>query len=240
VTKALREGKAHTHWIDIQENYERSVLAFVDALYTNEKFLLDFSRLQKKLAYFGALSSIGQLVLKITSPGIPDFYRGLEIWDLSLADPDNRRPVDFSRRVAMFDELKTHTNARALLKHWSDGRLKMFVTWKLLNFRRERRSMFLDGEYIPLQVTGARSNHIIAFARRRQDEWCVVAVPRLCASLTRVGSPPIGQKVWGDTQIELPPGLPERGQHAFTDRSTSTSRVSDLFETVPFAVVDAS
>jgi (1->4)-alpha-D-glucan 1-alpha-D-glucosylmutase len=75
VTKALREGKAHTHWIDIQENYECSVLSFVDALYANEKFLRDFSRLQKKLAYFGALSSIAQLVLKIASPERPTLSR---------------------------------------------------------------------------------------------------------------------------------------------------------------------
>src|SRR6185436_10940801 len=107
-----------------------------------------------------------QLVLKITSPGTPDFYRGTEIWDLSLADPDNRRPIDFSHRVATFEELKKQTNARALLKSWSDGRLKMSVMWKLLNFRRDRRQLFLDGEYIPLRVTGARSNHIVAFARR--------------------------------------------------------------------------
>jgi (1->4)-alpha-D-glucan 1-alpha-D-glucosylmutase len=237
VTKALREGKTHTSWIDIDEAYERRVLSFVDLLYSNEAFLKDFLRLQNKVAYFGALSSLSQLVLKITSPGIPDFYRGTEIWELSLADPDNRRPVDFSTRRTMLNDLKKHSNPPALLKSWPDGRLKMYVTSKLLRFRREHSGLFRDGEYIPLHVTGQRSNHVIAFARRLCGQWCLVAVPRLCASLTRAGSPPKGEKIWRDTEIEIQQGMPLRGRDIFTDRDVSTGLVSDLFAILPFAVV---
>ena len=205
VTKALREGKTHTNWIDVNEEYETRVRSFIDSLYSNDGFLRDFGRFQRKIAYFGALSSLAQLVLKIASPGVPDFYRGADAWDLSLADPDNRRPVDFAARIQMLEELRKRARPHELLKHWPDGRLKMYATWKLLNFRRAYPDLFREGEYIPLRVTGARANHIIAFARRLHEQWCVVAVPRLCASLTRSGSPPLGEKVWHGTQIELPP-----------------------------------
>jgi len=236
VTKALREAKTHTSWIDINEKYEEQVLSFIDSLYSNETFLEDFGRLQKKIAYFGALSSLSQLILKITSPGVPDLYRGTELWDLSLADPDNRRPVDFSTRQKIFDEVKNETKLPNLLKRYSDGRLKMFVTWKALQFRRTHSDLFTQGEYIPLRVKGAQSNHVIAFARYLHRSWCIVAVPRLFASLTRAGSAPIGEKIWADTQIELPPGMPARARNVFTNEEVSTRMVSDLFATLPFAV----
>jgi (1->4)-alpha-D-glucan 1-alpha-D-glucosylmutase len=238
VTKALREAKTHTSWIDINEEYEEQVLSFVDSLYSNETFLEDFGRLQKKIAYFGAFSSLSQLILKITSPGVPDLYRGAELWDLSLADPDNRRPVDFATRQKIFDEVKNETKLPNLLKRYSDGRLKMFVTWKALQFRRTQSDLFTEGEYIPLRVTGAQSNHVIAFARYLHKRWLIVAVPRLFASLTRAGSAPIGEKIWRDTQIGLPSGIPARGTNVFTNEEVSTGMASDLFTTLPFAVVD--
>jgi (1->4)-alpha-D-glucan 1-alpha-D-glucosylmutase len=240
VTKALREAKKHSSWINIDEEYERGVLCFVDSLYTNDAFLKDFGRLQKKVAYFGALSSLSQLVLKMTSPGVPDVYQGTELWDLSLADPDNRRPVDFSVRSRMLDELNRRANPRELLKHWTDGRIKLYVTWKLLRLRRDRVELFGTGDYIPLRVTGAGANHIVAFARKLGGEWCVVAVPRLHASLNRAGSPPVGEKVWQDTRIELPEGLPSTGRDAFTGREVSIGSVSELFKVLPLSVVTPS
>jgi len=238
VTKALREAKAHTSWIDINEGYEQRVLSFVDSLYANETFLNDFLRLQKKVSYFGVLTSLSQTVLKIASPGIPDFYRGSEIWDFSLADPDNRRPMDFGSRIDMLEALKDEHSLGDILKHWSDGRLKMYLIWKLLGFRRENMELFAEGEYVPLRVLGARSEHVIAFARRLHDRWCIVAVPRLCASLVRTGSLPIGKKVWLDTRIELPRGVPAHAQNIFTGKDVSQGRVSELFEILPFAVTE--
>src|SRR5207302_6128918 len=163
-----------------------------------EAFLKDFTQFQTKIAYYGALSSLSQLVLKVTSPGVPDFYRGTDSWDFSLADPDNRRPVDFSSHIEMLEHLKKHANLRELLKSWADGRLKLYVTWKLLNFRRKHSELFLQGEYIPLRIAGPRTNHLIAFARRLHDDWCVIAVPRLLAKLGR------GKTLWRDTSIERP------------------------------------
>src|SRR4029077_18396482 len=114
------------------------------------------------------------LTLKITSPGVPDFYRGTDVWDLSLADPDNRRTVDFSHRIDMLDGLKRSADPTELLNSWEDGRLKLYVTWNLLNFRRAHAKLFLEGEYVPLKVTGSRADHVIAFCRRIHNDWCVV------------------------------------------------------------------
>lgn len=240
MSKALREAKTHTSWIDINEDYESRVMTFLGSLYTSREFLSEFARLQKKIAYYGALSSLSQLVLKATSPGFPDFYRGAEVWDLSLADPDNRREVDFSRRAEMLKGLRQASGPGDLLKHWGDGRIKMYVTWKLLQFRREHADLFSQGEYIPLRVTGARSNHIIAFARHLHDQWCVVAVPRLCASLTRVGSPPLGKRIWRNTQIELPSAAPRLWKNILTDDDVSAKMlVSELFAKLPFGAIEA-
>lgn len=186
MTKALREGKTHSNWLDINEDYERRVLSFVDSLYANQRFLRDFSRFQKKIARFGELNSLSQLALKLTVPGIPDIYRGTETWDLSLADPDNRRPVDFTARE----------------------NLKFYLTQKLLHLRRSHPGLFLDGEYIPLGVTGRRSGHIIAFARRLHDEWCIVAAARLFTKL--------GKRAWQNTVVELPDDAPTHWTNVVT------------------------
>ena len=238
VTKALREGKTHTNWMEINRSYESRVLSFIDRLYANNAFLKDFMRLQDGIGYFGALSSVSQLILKIASPGIPDFYRGNEVWDLSLADPDNRRPVDFASRVEMLHSLKDHGNPAELLKNWRDGRLKMYITWKALQFRRSHEDLFHEGEYLPLRIAGARENHIVAFARRWRDQWCVVAVPRLMARLTRRGTPPLGEKVWRDTMVELPPDAPSQLTSVLTGEPLSTPlRASQLFSKLPFSLL---
>jgi (1->4)-alpha-D-glucan 1-alpha-D-glucosylmutase len=237
VIKALREGKAHTNWIDINESYERGALSFLHSLYTDDRFWRDFLRLQKTVGYFGALNSLSQLILKVISPGVPDFYQGTEVWDLSLADPDNRRPVDFTSRAAMLADLATGANLPALRDNLADGHLKLYVTSRLLHFRRQQPDLFREGGYVPLRVTGARSNHIIAFARRLHGQWCIVAVPRLCASLTRAGSAPVGKKVWRDTQIEMPADMPKRAKDILTSQEADSNRIADLFRTLPFAVI---
>src|SRR5262249_14767951 len=115
--------------------------------------------------------------------------------------------------------------------------LKMYVTSRILQFRREHRDLFHQGEYIPLRVTGERADHVIAFARHLHDEWCVVAVPRLCVSLTRSGTPPLGEKVWQDTQIELPADCPTQATDVFTQKELSIKLAADLFDSLPVAVL---
>ena len=237
ITKALREGKTHTSWVDIDENYERRVHEFLESLYASRTFLADFQRLQKKVAYYGALSSLTQVVLKATSPGLPDFYRGSELWDFSLADPDNRRPIDFSSRMRRLQKAQRST-PQELLKNWEDGSLKMFVTWKLLEFRRESPDLFLKGDYIPLRTAGRHKDHVIAFARRFRSKWCLVAVPRLCASLTRIGVPPLGARVWKRTTIHLPSAAPSSWMNILTGESLeSPGACSSLFHELPIAVL---
>jgi (1->4)-alpha-D-glucan 1-alpha-D-glucosylmutase len=232
VTKALREAKTNTCWIDIDEDYERRVFSFVEQLYGNNQFIDDFSRFQEKVAYFGALSALSQVVLKIASPGVPDVYRGTEVWDLSLADPDNRRPVDFASRKEMLEKLQHGVELKNLMENWSDGRLKMYVTWKLLNFRRDHPDLFQKGEYIPLHVSGKRANHVVAFARRLHDQWCLAAVPRLYALLGEAG--------WGDTVIDTPPGAPATWQHVLTgDAVPSPLRAAEIFRYFPLATLSA-
>jgi (1->4)-alpha-D-glucan 1-alpha-D-glucosylmutase len=232
VRKALREGKTHSSWIDVNGDYERQVLEFVDGLYSNEKFLRSFAKLQIEIDWYGALSSLSQLILKMTSPGVPDFYQGTEVWNYSLADPDNRRPVDYASSLGMFDRLKQVSDSAELLRDWFDGRIKLYLTWKGLNFRRSKAALFSNGEYIPLRVTGPRRRHVIAFARRLGDDWCVVAVPRLFAKLGR-------NPVWKNTAVELPEGAPTLWKNVFTNEPLSAPLLAEnLFATLPFALLE--
>jgi (1->4)-alpha-D-glucan 1-alpha-D-glucosylmutase len=238
ITKALREAKTNTSWIDINEDYESRVLLFVEGLYSSQEFTKDLDPFQKKLEYFGALSSLSQLVLKITSPGVPDIYRGTELWDFSVADPDNRRPVDFALRNDALGKLQNGFQLNNLVENWSDGRLKMYVMWRLLNFRREHSDLFQQGEYIPLRITGTSADHVVAFARRLHDKWCLVAVPRLYASLSQAGSLPEGQPVWQDTEIETPPGAPASWTHILTGRTvTAPLLASEIYRDLPLATL---
>jgi (1->4)-alpha-D-glucan 1-alpha-D-glucosylmutase len=236
VVKALREGRTNTSWIDADAEYERRVLAFVERLYATPRFIRDLTAFNQKIAWFGALSSLSQLVLKVASPGVPDFYRGAEMWDLSLADPDNRRPVDFGLRIAALRRLKQRSSPSQLLKNWSDGRIKLYVTWKALTFRRRHSALFLDGDYLPLEVRGKRKGYLVAFARRLKDQWSIAVVPRLVA---RMGSIlPMGPRSWGDTAVVLPEGAPQHWENIFTGEQISTPlRASKLFKTLPWAIL---
>jgi (1->4)-alpha-D-glucan 1-alpha-D-glucosylmutase len=230
--KAAREAKVHTRWIAPDLDHEEALLAFVGAVLepqTENGFLKDFRSFQETVAWFGALNSISQVVLKVVSPGIPDFYQGSEIWDFSLVDPDNRRPVDYDRRRALLKELQ-HLEAKSpatlwprLLYRWRDGAVKLFVTAKALKCRREHTALFREGEYLPLMSRGARRRHLIACARRRGGSWVVAVVPRLISQLTGVGQPPLGPVVWGKERLPLPPGAPEVWQDVFTGEALSGS-----------------
>jgi (1->4)-alpha-D-glucan 1-alpha-D-glucosylmutase len=139
----------------------------------------------------------------------------------------------------MLQKLQHGIQLRDLGENWSDGRLKMFVTSKLLNFRREHPDLFQQGEYIPLHVTGARADHVIAFARRLHGKWCLVAVPRLYASLSQAGSLPVGQTVWQDTAIEMPPGAPASWRHVLTGDTISAPLLAgEIFRDLPLAVLE--
>ena len=161
----------------------------------------------------GIFNSLSQTLLKITSPGIPDFYQGNELWDFSLVDPDNRRPVDYRRRKDLLDELMRMESAagpletaREVVATRNDGRIKLHLTCKALNFRRENREVFESGRYLPLTVEGTCREHVCAFERSTNDSSIMVVVPLFCSRLIRDSSGlPLGPEVWRDTRIIQPP-----------------------------------
>ena len=217
--KALREAKVHTSWLSPDTGYEQAVTRFIEAILDRRRpnmFLQTFQPFQTRVAEIGIYNSLAQLLLKITAPGVPDFYQGTELWDLTLVDPDNRRPVDYGQRQRLLAEVTERATRIAgdaaapepiaeLLERRRDGRIKLFVMTQALAARARMRRVFEEGAYVPLTTTGSRRECVFGFARRHEDGIALACVPRLVATLTPDASgPPIGSGVWGDTRIELP------------------------------------
>lgn len=250
--KAVREAKAITGWIKINQEYEDALLYFIDSILensANNRFLSDFVEFQAKIAYYGALNSISQLLLKITSPGVPDFYRGTELWDFSLVDPDNRRPVDFEKRKRLLDSLtQKQVNGEPppideLLTSWKDSRIKLYVIYKALNTRREYQEVFQKGDYLPLDISGERQDNICAFARRYGDKWALVAIPRFFTQLSEAMMLPIKKQVWQEARIILPGNAPRQWHNVFTDEAVvgvKSIALAELFYKFPVALLTPS
>jgi (1->4)-alpha-D-glucan 1-alpha-D-glucosylmutase len=206
--KALRESKVHTSWLSPDDEYEAAVERFTRAILERGRtnlFLQAFEPLQSRIAQFGVYNSLAQLLIKITAPGVPDFYQGTELWDLNLVDPDNRRPVDYEARRRALADLQ-HADPSALLAARCDGRVKMFVATRALTARAAWRDSYERGGYTPMATSGSRAGCVFAFARGA----VVTCVPRLIVTLTPDGSAPLGPSVWGDTQIALATARPLR------------------------------
>ncbi len=251
--KAVREAKLHTGWFEPNADYESALIAYIDAIfdgYPSSAFFADFLAFQKQVAFYGLLNSLSQVLLKIASPGLPDFYQGEELWDLNLVDPDNRRPVDFLLRRRLLDELKQldHDGRESLLENllttWPDARIKLYLIWKALNFRRDHRELFERGEYLPLSAAGKQKESLFAFARRHENEWVLAVVPRLLSRVVGVEEMPLGRSAWTTTSIGLPPGSPLEWHDVITGQSLRARkrssqmflRVADLFRAFPVAL----
>jgi (1->4)-alpha-D-glucan 1-alpha-D-glucosylmutase len=218
--KAIREAKQNTSWINRNTEYESAVSSFVHALLTPDaekgkkngkknRFLADFVPFQRRVSRIGLWNSLSQTLLKLTAPGVPDTYQGNELWDFSLVDPDNRRPVDYALRQQMFNRVRESSGdpdaLARLLETPEDGRLKLHLIWKTLSLRQQQPDLFHQGEYLPLTVTGPRADHVIAFVRKSESTSVLVVVPRLIATLLNdTDAPPIGRRIWDDTNILLP------------------------------------
>jgi (1->4)-alpha-D-glucan 1-alpha-D-glucosylmutase len=212
--KALHEAKVHTSWINPDADFDNAIQEFVHRILdenTSGPFLQDFRAFQGRVSHYGLFNSLAQTLLKIASPGVPDTYQGTELWDFSLVDPDNRRPVDYERRRKMLGDLQANAApdqsemVRSLVSTKEDGRIKLHVTYRAQHCRREHPGLFSAGEYLPLEAEGAMADHLFAFARRAGDAVAVVAVPRLLASLTLdIAQLPLGGAVWQDTRLLLP------------------------------------
>jgi (1->4)-alpha-D-glucan 1-alpha-D-glucosylmutase len=185
--KAAREAKQETSWLDPDEGYEAGLARFIDGILADRSFIEDFDALAQRVALLGALNSLTQLALKAAMPGIPDFYQGTELWDLSLVDPDNRRPVDFAARARALEQVGDAAGAHALVETWQDGRIKLALTQRLLAWRRTCGAVFAHGDYRPLAVEGAHRDHVIAFARVHGRDAAVLIAGRHFAALTEGG-----------------------------------------------------
>jgi (1->4)-alpha-D-glucan 1-alpha-D-glucosylmutase len=222
LTKAIKEAKAHTSWINPNQFYDQAVVDFVEKTLSGPRagrFLADFLPFQRRIAHLGMINSLSQVILKIVAVGVPDFYQGTELWDYSLVDPDNRRPVDYLHREQLLKSLEpalvgafanppTDRTAAVteMLNHWVDGRIKLYITALGLRLRRQHRTLFLDGQYAPLAVVGEKANHIVASLRVHGDDRVLAVVPRLVGGLVgEVPALPIGEECWMQTRLLLPP-----------------------------------
>jgi (1->4)-alpha-D-glucan 1-alpha-D-glucosylmutase len=231
--KAAKEAKVNTSWINPNQAYDDALQEFVGAVLDDFLFRDDFQVLWSRVAQYGMYNSLAQTLLKLTVPGVPDLYQGNELWDFSLVDPDNRRPVDYAQRRQMLSTLRERLRptgpdlvafARELLDTWKDGRIKLYLTHQTLVYRREHPALFQLGAYIPLDSAGSRQKHVCAFARQHEQHAIVVVVPRF---LTRIlldpDVRPLGPQVWGDTWLTLPETCAGQYYHnVFTGESVST------------------
>jgi (1->4)-alpha-D-glucan 1-alpha-D-glucosylmutase len=236
MAKAVHEAKVNLSWInddpayvEALENFVEKALSPASAGHPNS-FLMQIEAFMPAIHFFGAINSLAQRVLMITSPGNPDIYQGTELWDFSLVDPDNRRPVDYELRQRLLSELDHRAESgnlaemcTELLSHYQDGRIKMWATMQALRARRDRRDLFHLGEYRPLQTIGPRQRHVVAFARERNNQVAIVAVPRLSYTLAAGAvRAPLGE-LWQTTEVSVPPRTPEFLENVFTGERIKVS-----------------
>jgi (1->4)-alpha-D-glucan 1-alpha-D-glucosylmutase len=240
MAKALKEAKLNTSWIQPNENWDDAMQEFVARILEagpRNKFLPVFLPVAAEIARLGAINSLAQTVIKLTAPGVPDIYQGTEIWDDSLVDPDNRRPIDYARRREMLTQIE-NVPANELMQCWPDGRIKIRLTQRLLHLRRENPELFREGIYEPINFGGAFADCAIGFVRRHRDRAIIVIVPRLSS---RVGFPPIGDR-WQDTHVVLPAGKSNL-RDVFSDRKVrvdnSQLRLAVAMSQLPFAVLQS-
>ncbi len=233
--KALREAKRHSGWIAPNEPYEAAALEFVDRILAEDSnFRPDFLEFQSVLAKFGAHNALSQLLIKIASPGIPDFFQGSELWQFTLVDPDNRRPIDYKQRMSMLETIRRREAedpvalVRELAQNPQSDEMKLFVTYRALQFRKSNRDLFVRGEYIPLRATGAHADHICAFARRLEGRSAIMVAPRWQSKITD----------WADTNLDLPAAQEYRD--ALTGLIPASGRVADLLAHFPISLLNST
>jgi (1->4)-alpha-D-glucan 1-alpha-D-glucosylmutase len=227
--KATREAMVHTRWTRPNLAHEEGLKAFVAAILDearNGEFLGHFAVFREQTAFYGMLNSLSQTLLKITTPGVPDFYQGSELWDFRLVDPDNRGTIDFARRISALksvlqsgaEDLQTFTEE--LMRNWNDGRIKLYLIWKALNCRQKNAALFTDGDFVRAQVSGDRAGHVTAFFRNLNGKGAVVLAPKWMAR-SRMKTDAEGlRQFWGETTIAMPERGPRRWQNIFTGEET--------------------
>jgi (1->4)-alpha-D-glucan 1-alpha-D-glucosylmutase len=255
--KAAREAKVNTSWMSPNEAYEEGLLSFISAILQQTPgnlFLKDFRKFQKKISHYGMYNSLSQTLLKIASPGVPDFYQGTELWDFRLVDPDNRRPVDYEMRIKMLAEIKGRESAEGplkiiaeLMEKWQDGRIKMFLIYKALQFRGANQLIFENGEYLVIEAKGQKAANVCAFALRSESMTVLVITPRFLTELApMIGQRQFNDEVWADTHVVVP--IDEAGtkyRNVFTGEGVTAInhdgqtglRLAEVFRYFPVALL---
>jgi (1->4)-alpha-D-glucan 1-alpha-D-glucosylmutase len=251
MVKAAREAKVHTSWISPNEAYEQALRDFVTSALDpgpDNPFPPDLLRFLDVVLRPGLLNAVSQVVLKVASPGVPDFYQGTELPEFRLVDPDNRRPVDFDHRRRLLAQIQREADSDAALLAarllaGTDGRLKLWVTSRALVLRHSRAELFECGDYEPLEASGPREQEVVAFARTHQGHTVIAAVGRF---LTRLPDPPTGESAWGDTTVKLSPGAGVLWRDALAGhemRATNGGavhlRLADVFRHLPVALLES-
>ena len=238
--KAFKEAKVNTSWTAPNAAYGDAVRSFVNALLADgSDFRRNFEPFQRRVSHFGLLNSLSQTLVRLTAPGVPDTYQGTELWDFSLVDPDNRRPVDYTRRRDLLGQVKRpDVSAAELFASKDDGRIKLLLTHRALLARRDNPGLFTAGSYEPVSATGPFAEHLFAFVRRHEGKAALVVAPRLLTAISPAADkPPVGA-AWRDTTLSLPDGLgPMRD--VLTGRAIPTDRdvaVADLFAELPLCL----
>ena len=243
MAKAVKEAKVHTSWVNPSNEYDSAISEFVHATLLgpgSAVFLRSFAPFASLVAFFGAINSLTQLTLKLASPGVPDFYQGGELWDLSLVDPDNRQPVDFETRTRMVTGCGAPVQDS--WQHWNTGEIKLRLTSAGLQARRAFPKLFVEGSYEALVAEGPAAEHVVAFSRRFQGQWLVAMGLRKGARLVgfRAEPPHWAERLTG-TSIRLPEGAPARFQDLFTGQvlegANSRFEPSQALATLPCALL---
>ena len=262
MVKAIREAKINSSWINPDTPYEEALTNFIDSILQRSErdpFIEDFTLFQNKISYFGMFNSLSQTLLKITSPGVPDFYQGCELWDFSLVDPDNRRPVDFTARQEMLNRLKKGMKraggmftdfAGRLFASWADGAIKLYVIYSALTYRKEHYPLFRHGAYASLAPEGVLKELVCAFARVGDDNVAITAVPRFLTRILRsVDEKPFGNELWQDTTIPIPDEIQPKAYYNIFTGETITAverdgamhlRLGEVFANFPVALLSSS
>jgi malto-oligosyltrehalose synthase len=247
--KAAREHKQRTNWIDPSSRYERSLMTFIGTTARDARFQRDLSRFVKSVGPAAATNSLAMTVLKCVVPGVPDFYQGSELWDFTLTDPDNRRPIDFKRRQKVLARLpppdapKSTLSAvtQSLLRTWEDGAIKLYTVRALLHLRRDHSDLFARGSYEVLVTTGPLADHVIAVCRRRGSAWVIAVVPRQVVGLAGPGRFALARSWGSGTYVKLPRSSPRQLTNVFTGarlaRENERIDVGQILSTFPVSVL---
>lgn len=256
--KAIKEAKVHTSWVVPNEDYENGIRQFVEKILTpgtNNKFLVDMQEFVDEISPFGFANATSQALLKLTSPGVPDIYQGNELWDFSLVDPDNRRPIDFAARADLLNRVEPgliaeidgrapqHRNPLDVCR-WEDGTMKLYLTTAILRYRKLKPELFTAGIYMQLETTGEHAAHVLAFARQYEGDTAILVVPLKLAALCKCESVDqlFAPQIWKNTAVVLPDEIGTvRFKNLFTGAAVGQNdgslRIADLFEQFPFVLL---